>query len=77
MRVPPNAPSPPRAIDHATCGPVHASMTTFVTSSTFPFATSPAFLSKTLTFQQPPRAASPHFEESDSKDAEVDRRFDG
>jgi len=48
-----------------------------VTSSTFPFAISPAFLSKTLTFQQPPRAASPHFEESDSKDAEVDRRFGG
>ena len=75
MRVPPNAPSPPRAIDHATCGPVHASMTTFVTSSTLPLAISPAFVSKTLTVQQPPCAPRPHFVESDSKDAEVDRRF--
>jgi hypothetical protein len=68
---------PPRAIVHATCGPVHASVTAFVTSSTLPFAISPAFLSKTLTFQHPPRAPRPHFVESDSNDAEVDRRFAG
>jgi hypothetical protein len=52
-------------------------VTTFVTSSTLPFATSPAFVSKTLTSQQPPLAAKPHFEESDSNDADVDRRFAG
>jgi hypothetical protein len=32
---PPNAPAPPRAIDHATCGPVHASSTSPERSSTF------------------------------------------
>jgi hypothetical protein len=68
---------PPRAIVHATCGPVQASVTALVTSSTLPFAISPAFASKTLTFQQPPRAAKPHFDESDSNDADVDRRFAG
>ena len=77
MRVPPKAPLPPRAIVHATCGPVHASVTAFVTSSTFPLAISPALVSNTLTFQQPPFAAKPHFDESDSKDAEVERRFAG
>jgi hypothetical protein len=34
-------------------------------------------VSNTLTFQQPPFAAKPHFDESDSKDAEVERRFAG
>jgi hypothetical protein len=68
---------PPRAIVHATCGPVHASVTAFVTSSTFPLAISPAFVSKTLTSQQPPFAAKPHFDESDSNDADVDRRLSG
>jgi len=68
---------PPRAIVHATCGPVHASVTTFVTSSTLPFAISPALVSKTLTSQQPPLAARPHFEESDSNDADVERRLAG
>jgi hypothetical protein len=68
---------PPRAIVQATCGPVHASVTAFVTSSTLPFAISPALGSKTLTFQQPPLAAKPHFDESDSKEAEVERRFAG
>ena len=77
MRVPPNAPSLPRAIDHATCGPVQASVTRLVTSSTFPLATSPAFLSKTLTLQQPPCAPRPHLVESPSYDADVDRRFAG
>jgi hypothetical protein len=68
---------PPRAIVHATCGPVHASVTAFVTSSTLPFAISPALVSKTLTLQQPPLAAKPHLDESDSNDAEVERRFAG
>jgi len=77
IRVPPKAPLPPRAIVQATWGPVHASVTTFLTSSTLPFAISPAFVSKTLTFQQPPRAPSPHFVESGSNDAEVERRFAG
>jgi len=52
-------------------------VTTFVTSSTLPFAISPAFVSKTLTSQQPPLAARPHFEESDSNDADVERRLAG
>ena len=77
MRVPPKAPSLPRAIPHATCGPVHASITRSVTSSTFPLAISPALLSKTLMLQQPPCAPGPHLVESPSYDAEVDRRFDG
>jgi len=34
-------------------------------------------VSKTLTFQQPPRAAKPHLLESGSNDADVDRRFAG
>jgi hypothetical protein len=62
---------------HATCGPVQASVTALVTSSTFPLAISPAFVSKTLTSQQPPVAAKPHFDESDSNDADVDLRFAG
>jgi hypothetical protein len=77
IRVPPNAPLPPRAIVQATCGPVQASVTAFVTSSTLPFATSPAFVSKTPTSQQPPWAPRPHFVLSDSKEAEVERRFAG
>jgi hypothetical protein len=48
-----------------------------VTSSTFPFAISPAFLSKTPTFQQPPWAPKPHFDESLSYVAEVERRSGG
>ena len=40
--LPPNAPAPPRAIDHATCGPVHASTTTPVSSATFPSTICPA-----------------------------------
>jgi hypothetical protein len=52
-------------------------VTTFVTSSTLPLAISPAFVSKTLTAQQPPRAPSPHFVESDSNDADVERRLAG
>src|SRR3954467_13034574 len=50
---PPKAPGIPRAIPHATCGPVHASRTEPVTSSTFPVATSPAFPDQTLTVQVP------------------------
>src|SRR5947207_8776461 len=42
ISLPPNAPLPPRAIFQATCGPVHASVTVFVASSTRPVATSPA-----------------------------------
>jgi hypothetical protein len=52
-------------------------VTALVTSSTFPLAISPAFVSKTLTSQQPPVAAKPHFDESDSNDADVDLRFAG
>jgi hypothetical protein len=48
-----------------------------LTSSTLPFAISPAFVSKTLTLQQPPCAPKPHFDESDSKEIDVDRRFAG
>jgi hypothetical protein len=75
MRVPPNAPSLPRAIVQATCGPVQASVTRLVTSSTFPLAISPARLSNTPTLQQPPCAPSPHFVESPSYDADVVRPF--
>jgi hypothetical protein len=39
---PPNAPGEPRAIPHATCGPVHASTTAPLESSTVPCAISPA-----------------------------------
>ena len=39
---PPKEPSPPRAIFHATCGPVHASFTTPVRSSTTACTTCPA-----------------------------------
>jgi len=55
---------PPRAIVQATCGPVHASVTAPVTSSTLPFAISPASLSETLTSQQPAWAPKPHLDES-------------
>jgi hypothetical protein len=68
---------PPRAIDQATCAPVHASVTAFETSSTLPFAISPAFVSKTPTSQQPPVAPRPHFVVSDSNVADVERRFAG
>ena len=51
--MPPNAPGPPRAIFHATCGPVHASSTAPVASSTVPVAISPALPEKTLTVQVP------------------------
>src|SRR5690242_248825 len=47
--VPPKAPFVPRAIFHATCGPVHASVTAPVTSSTVPVAISPAAPENTLT----------------------------
>jgi len=50
---PPNAPVYPRAIFHATCGPVHASVTTPVWSSTRPVATSPALPDQTFTVQVP------------------------
>ena len=39
---PPNAPGDPRAIPHATCGPVNASLTVPVESTTVPWAISPA-----------------------------------
>src|SRR2546426_4804075 len=69
--LPPNAPSYPRAIFHATCGPVHASVTRVVLSSTFPVAITPAstfsfFFHVTVTFQQPPVPPAEHFEESGS-----------
>ena len=38
---------------HATCGPVHASVTAPLASSTRPVATSPARPLKTLTVQMP------------------------
>src|SRR5436190_8519377 len=51
--VPPNAPGDPRAIVHATCGPVHASRTVPVASSTLPVAISPAAPDQTLTVHAP------------------------
>ncbi len=47
--LPPKAPAPPRAIDHATCGPVHSSSTTPVSSFTFPSTIWPAFPDHALT----------------------------
>ena len=49
MSFPPNAPGPPRAIFHATCGPVHASETRPVRSSTRPSAICPASPHQTRT----------------------------
>jgi len=43
--------SGPRAIGHATCGPLHASRTRPLRSSTVPSATSPAAPENTLTTQ--------------------------
>ena len=77
MRVPPNAPLPPRAIVQATWGPVHASVTAPRTSSTMPLAISPALVSDTLTSQHPPWEPRPHFDESGSYVAEVVRRLRG
>ena len=53
IRAPPNAPGTPRAIFQATCGPVHASVTVAVWSSTLPTATSPAFPDHTPTVHAP------------------------
>src|SRR5581483_9963291 len=44
-------PPPPRAIVHATCGPVHASVVIPLASSTRPLAISPAFPDHTFTSQ--------------------------
>ena len=49
--LPPNAPDPPRAIFHATCGPVQASVTAPLASSTRPLAISPALPDHTPTSQ--------------------------
>ena len=49
--LPPNAPGPPRAMRHATCGPVQASVTMPVVSSTRPVAISPAGPDHTFTSQ--------------------------
>ena len=49
IAVPPNAPGEPRAIPHATCGPVNASVTAPVASTTVPWAISPAFPHQILT----------------------------
>src|SRR6266568_27860 len=49
---PPKAPDPPRAIVHATCGPVHASVTFPVRLSTRPVAISPAAPHQTFTVQR-------------------------
>ena len=46
---PPNAPAPPRAIDQATCGPVQASFTSPVRSSTFPSTIWPALPDQAFT----------------------------
>ena len=55
--VPPKAPGEPRAIPQATCGPVHASVTSPVASTTVPWAISPAEmflpLHQTLMFHWP------------------------
>ena len=51
--APPNAPLSPRAIPHATCGPVNASVTSPLASSTVPFAISPAAPDQTFTVQSP------------------------
>ena len=51
IAVPPNAPGEPRAIPHATCGPVHASVTSPVASTTVPWAISPALPHQILTVQ--------------------------
>src|SRR4051812_6720732 len=50
---PPNAPFTPRAMPHATCGPVNAAVTSPLASSTVPFATSPASPDHTCTVQSP------------------------
>ena len=47
--MPPNAPGRPRAIFHATCGPVHASTTWPSSSATVPVAISPASPDQTFT----------------------------
>lgn len=57
IAVPPKAPGEPRAIPHATCGPVQASVTSPVESTTVPCAISPAEtffpLHQTLTLHSP------------------------
>ena len=53
IRAPPKAPGTPRAIFHATCGPVHASVTLASWSSTLPVAISPALPDHTPTVQLP------------------------
>jgi hypothetical protein len=78
IRLPPNAPSYPRAIFHATCGPVHASVTRPLRSSTRPSAICPASLSsltfhQTFTSQHPPCVPAVHFAGSDSYVASVIR----
>jgi hypothetical protein len=52
-------------------------VTAVVTSSTLPFAISPAGSQTTETFQQPPRAPAEHFAESGSYVAFVMRPFCG
>ena len=47
--LPPNEPTRPRAIPHATWGPVNASITCPSASSTFPRAISPARPDHTIT----------------------------
>jgi hypothetical protein len=56
----PNAPSEPRAIRQATCGPVHASVTSPVASSTFALTISPASgrSDQMLTVQEPASSSS-------------------
>jgi len=80
--LPPKAPAYPRAIFHATCGPVHASVMRAVPSSTFPVAIRPAstfafFFHQTLTFQHPPCVPAEHFDDSASYVASVIRPFCG
>ena len=53
ISLPPKAPGYPRAIFHATCGPVQASVTAPLWSSTWPVAISPALPHQTLTVQLP------------------------
>ena len=51
ISFPPNAPGLPRAIFQATCGPVQASVTAPLVSSTLPVAISPASPHQMLTVQ--------------------------
>ena len=75
--APPKAPFPPRAIFHATWGPVHASVTRAARSSMRPDAISPAGSQSTRRFQQPPCVPKVHRWGFGSYVAETRRPFSG